>query len=97
RGVDHLAHADDPLLGEEHVLGAAEADAVRAEEPRRARVVRRVGVRAHAEEWIISRTRMIRSSAKNMCSVRQRPMPCAPKSRAVRASFGVSAFVRTPR
>ena len=32
-----------------------------------------------------------------MCSVRQRPMPAAPKSRATRASFGVSAFVRTPR
>ena len=30
-----------------------------------------------------------------MCSVRQRPMPSAPKSRARRASSGVSAFVRT--
>ena len=31
-----------------------------------------------------------------MCSVRQRPMPSAPKSRAVRASSGVSALARTP-
>ena len=32
----------------------------------------------------------------NMCSVRQRPMPSAPSSRARRASAGVSAFARTP-
>ncbi len=31
----------------------------------------------------------------NMCSVRQRPMPCAPSSRALRASSGVSAFAQT--
>ena len=31
-----------------------------------------------------------------MCSVRQSPMPCAPKSRAVRASAGVSALARMP-
>ena len=30
-----------------------------------------------------------------MCSVRHRPMPSAPKLRAVRASVGVSALVRT--
>ncbi len=36
-----------------------------------------------------------RSSAWNMCSVRQRPMPSAPNSRARTASSGVSAFVRT--
>ena len=36
-----------------------------------------------------------RSSPKNMCSVRQRPMPCAPNSRARAASGGVSAFART--
>ena len=33
----------------------------------------------------------------NMCSVRQRPMPCAPYSRAFAASAGVSAFARTFR
>ena len=32
-----------------------------------------------------------------MCSVRHRPMPSAPNSRACLASSGVSAFVRTPR
>ena len=37
-----------------------------------------------------------RSSAMNMCSVRHRPMPSAPSSRAFFASSGVSAFVRTP-
>ena len=31
----------------------------------------------------------------NMCSVRQSPIPCAPKSRALAASSGVSAFART--
>ena len=31
----------------------------------------------------------------NMCSVRQRPMPSAPNSRALAASSGVSAFART--
>ena len=37
----------------------------------------------------------MRSSSKNMCSVRQSPMPSAPKPRAVRASSGVSALART--
>ena len=32
----------------------------------------------------------------NMCSVRHRPIPSAPNSRARRASSGVSAFARTP-
>ena len=38
---DHLAHRTDALLVEEHVLGAAEADALGAE---RARSARRAGV-----------------------------------------------------
>ena len=46
---------------------------------------------------IISRTAAMRSASKNMCSVRQRPMPVAPKRRATVASRGVSALVRTPR
>ena len=37
----------------------------------------------------------MRSASKNMCSVRQRPMPSAPNSRAWRASRGVSALART--
>ena len=44
---------------------------------------------------IISRTATMRSPSKNMCSVRQRPMPSAPKLRAARASAGVSALART--
>ena len=38
-GEDHLAHRRDPLVAEEHVLGAAQADALGAE--RRAAVARR--------------------------------------------------------
>ncbi len=37
------------------------------------------------------------SGPKNMCSVRQSPIPSAPNSRATFASCGVSAFVRTRR
>ena len=45
---------------------------------------------------IISRTAWMRSSSKNMCSVRQSPMPSAPNLTASRASAGVSALARTP-
>mmetsp|Transcript_22334 Transcript_22334/g.31226 ORF Transcript_22334/g.31226 Transcript_22334/m.31226 type:complete len:258 (+) Transcript_22334:1258-2031(+) len=38
----------------------------------------------------------MRAFSKNMCSVRVRPMPSAPRERATRASFGVSAFASTP-
>ena len=38
-----------------------------------------------------------RSSAKNMCSVRTRPMPSAPFLRASAASSGLSALAHTPR
>ena len=46
---DHLANDRQPLLGHEHVLGAAEADALGAELARLGRVRRRVRVRAHAQ------------------------------------------------
>ena len=39
----------------------------------------------------------IRWPSKNMCSVRQRPIPSAPNSRALAASLGASALVRTLR
>ncbi len=45
---------------------------------------------------IISRTLMMRSPSKNMCSVRQRPMPSAPKAMALALWSGWSALVRTP-
>ncbi len=35
------------------------------------------------------------SESKNMCSVRQRPIPSAPSLRAFSASYGVSALVLT--
>ena len=47
-GQDHLAHRDDARVVEEHVLGAAQADALGAEAARGARIGRRVGVGAHA-------------------------------------------------
>ena len=50
---------------------------------------------ASSSARIISRIATMRSPSKNMCSVRQRPMPSAPNSRAVRASCGVSALART--
>ncbi len=46
---------------------------------------------------IICRTAPMRSGSKNICSVRHRPMPSAPNLRAVSASSGVSALVRTFR
>jgi hypothetical protein len=39
----------------------------------------------------------MRSPSKNMCSVRVRPMPLAPKAMAMRVCSGVSALVRTAR
>lgn len=44
---------------------------------------------------IISRITVRRSSSKNICSVRHRPMPSASNIRVVRASSGVSALART--
>ncbi len=46
---------------------------------------------------IICLTYVSLSLLKNMCSVLHRPMPSAPKSSAVFASLGVSAFASTPR
>ena len=48
-GEDHLLHHRQPLLLHEHVLGAAEADALGAELARLGGVLRRVGVGAHAQ------------------------------------------------
>jgi len=46
---DHLPHAQNPLFGEEHVLGPAEADPLRPEEASDPRILRRIGVGADAE------------------------------------------------
>ncbi len=48
-GQNHLAHRQDPFGIEEHVLGAAEADAFGAEAPRGLAVRGRVGVGPYAE------------------------------------------------
>ena len=48
-GHDHGAHERQALLRHEHVLGAAEADALGTELPRLGRVLGRVGVRPHAQ------------------------------------------------
>ena len=48
-GDDHLPHGDEPVAVEEHVLGAAEADALGAEVAAPVRVGRRVGVHPHPE------------------------------------------------
>eukprot|EP00754_Rhynchopus_humris_P025711 Rhum_TRINITY_DN14960_c6_g1::Rhum_TRINITY_DN14960_c6_g1_i1::g.130403::m.130403 len=54
---DHLTHGVDAVLLEEHVLRAAQPDALRAEPERRRRVARRVRVRAHAEAADVRRPR----------------------------------------
>ena len=56
----------------------------------------RRGAPRSSSAMIIARIFGWRSSAMNMCSVRHRPMPSAPSSRALRASSGVSALARTP-
>ena len=46
-GEDHAPHRNDPVGLEEHVFGAAEADAFGAEAPRRCRIGRRIGIAAY--------------------------------------------------
>ena len=48
-GEDHLAHGRQALVVEEHVLGAAQPDALGVEHPRGARVLGCVGVGAHPD------------------------------------------------
>ena len=48
-GQDHLAHRDDAVGVEEHVLGAAKPDAFGAEFARRGGVGGRVGIGAHLQ------------------------------------------------
>ena len=52
---------------------------------------------ASVSATIISRIGPIFPSPKNMCSVRQRPMPSAPSFTAISAWSGWSALARTPR
>ena len=48
-GQDHPLHDRDAALAEEHVLGAAQADAARAERVGELRLIRQIGVRADAQ------------------------------------------------
>ena len=48
-GADHLAHGENAAFLEEHMLGAAEPDALGTELPRLAGLARGIGVGAHAE------------------------------------------------
>jgi hypothetical protein len=54
-GDDHLAHGGDAVALEEHVLGAAEPDALGAEVAGDPRVARRIGVGAHLEAAVLVR------------------------------------------
>ena len=54
----------------------------------------RLAARLRRRPGSSSRMATMRSSPKNMCSVRHRPIPSAPNSRALAASSGVSALVR---
>src|SRR5581483_7882608 len=49
RREDHLTHAVNAVALEEHMLGAAQPDAFGAEAARDFRILRRIGVSAHAE------------------------------------------------
>src|SRR5512143_2272507 len=48
-GEDHLLHDRQPVFGEEHVLGAAEADALSAELASHLCIARDVGIGAHTQ------------------------------------------------
>ena len=52
-GEDHLLHLLDAALAEEHVLGAAQPDAARAERVGELRLVGQVGVGADAERPLL--------------------------------------------
>ena len=48
-GQNHLAHRREPLIAEEHVLGATKPDSFGAKLARHLRIARRVGIGAHAQ------------------------------------------------
>ena len=52
-GKDHLAHDGQPVLGHEHVLGAAQADAFRSELARLRGILRGVGIRTHLQSPVL--------------------------------------------
>ena len=82
-GEDHLLHDRQPLLAEEHVLGAAEADPLGAELARPRRVLRVVGVRAHAaggaassaQPRIVSKSSLSCGGTSGTSPTNTRPVP----------------------
>jgi hypothetical protein len=64
-GQDHLAHRVDAVALEEHVLGAAQADALGPEGPGHSGVVRGVGVGAHPR---------VRNSSTHFMNVPKSPL-----------------------
>ena len=52
-GADHLAEGLDAAFAEEHVLGTAEADALRAERSRLLCILGRIGIGADAERLVL--------------------------------------------
>ena len=54
-GADHLAECGDAVRLKEHVLGAAQADALRAQLKRLARIARRIRICAHGKLLILVR------------------------------------------
>ena len=75
RGHDHLLHDRQPLLGHEHVLGAAEADPLGAELARLGGVLRRVGVGADPEAAELVGPVEDRLEVSLIAAARARPAP----------------------
>ena len=82
-GEDHLLHDREPLLAEEHVLGAAEADPLGAELARLRGVLGRVGVRAHLaggaprrpSRGCVSKSSLICGGTSSTSPTMTRPVP----------------------
>jgi hypothetical protein len=76
-GQDHLAHGADALGVEEHVLGAAEADALGAELPRRLGIG---GVSALVRTFSLRTGRPIPSASRNRPRAPARSSATAPSN-----------------
>ena len=79
-GEDHLAHDREPVGGEEHVLGAAQADALGAERTRVGGVLAGVGVGTHGELALADHVGPLEDRR------RTRPAASTPSARACRPS-----------
>ncbi len=81
-GEDHAHHRGVALLAEEHVLGPAQADPVRAEAARLAGVLGRVGVGADAQPAVVVAQRRIcsKSSPTSGRSAARRRARCSPRA-----------------